>query len=144
MSLPQRCASGLIVGVLSVLAACGQAALLLDEGQCFDTPTGVTDLVRDVAVIDCEDPHDNEVYAVFDYAGDETDPDDPSVRDRVQEACIQRFEEFVGFDYRQSTLDLGFFWPDTEAWVAGDRVIQCFVYELDRSKVTGSLRDAGR
>lgn len=133
-----------LCGALLLFAACGQAALLLDVGDCFDDPPSLTDVVNNVDVIDCDDAHDNEIYAVVDYPEEGGYPGDAAVREFADEICIAEFESFVGFDYLQSELDLGYFWPTDESWDAGDRAVQCFVYELDGSKASGSLESAGR
>lgn len=133
-----------LVVLALVLAGCGQAALLLDVGDCFDDPPGLADTVTNVDVIDCADPHDNEVYAVVDFPEEGGYPGDDAVKEFADETCISTFESFVDFDYLQSELDLGYFWPTDESWDAGDRAVQCFVYELDGSQATGSLRGAGR
>lgn len=127
-----------------LVGACGQAALLLDVGDCFDDPPGATDVVNNVDLVDCDSPHDNEMYAVVEYPNEGGYPGDDEVREFADETCIREFETFVGFDYLQSELDLGYFWPTDESWDAGDRAVQCFVYELDGSQSTGTLADAGR
>jgi len=133
-----------LVVLALVLAGCGQAALLLEVGDCFDDPPGLVDTVTNVDVIDCADAHDNEVYVVVDFPDEGGYPGDDAVREFADETCIREFEAFVGFDYLQSELDLGYFWPTDESWDAGDRAVQCFVYELDGSQATGSLRNAAR
>lgn len=141
-----RLNTGYLVGVVASLlvAACGQAALLVDEGQCFDNPDGRSEIVTNVDIVDCDDPHDNEMYAVVAYPDQGSHPGDDVIRDFADETCIQRFEEFVGFDYLASELDLGYFWPTDESWDAGDRTVQCFVFELDGSQSAGTLQGAAR
>jgi hypothetical protein len=53
----------LVVAVL-VLSACTTEVLTLDVGTCFDDPEAF-DLVdsSDVPIVECDVPHDNEVYA---------------------------------------------------------------------------------
>lgn len=135
-----------IAGVVSslVLAACGQAALLVDEGQCFNNLEGRSDIVTNVDIIDCGEAHDNEMYAVVPYPNEGPHPGDGVIQEFADATCIERFEDFVGFDYLASELDLGYFWPTDESWDAGDRTVQCFVFELDGSQAAGTLRGAAR
>ena len=53
----------LVIAVL-VLSACSAEVLTLDVGTCFDDPEAF-DLVdsSDVPIVECDVPHDNEVYA---------------------------------------------------------------------------------
>lgn len=136
--------AGLVV--MAVLAtACGSNVLALEVGECFDDPQDGASLVTSVEIVDCAQPHDNEVYAVVAYPeADGSYPGDEAVFTYAEETCIAQFDVFVDFAYVDSELDLGYFWPTEESWDAGDRQVQCFVYELDVSQVTGTLRGAGR
>lgn len=146
MSRIARQKSFAIAGLVSslILAACGQAALLVDEGQCFNNPDGRSDIVTNVDIVDCADAHDNEMYAVVPYPIEGPHPGDQVIQEFADATCIERFEDFVGFDYLASELDLGYFWPTDESWDAGDRTVQCFVFELDGSQAAGTLQGAAR
>jgi hypothetical protein len=67
--MPRATRIALLVGALTVLASgCSASVLSLDVGECFDdwegSLTGATQEVTDVPIIDCDEPHDNEVYAI--------------------------------------------------------------------------------
>jgi hypothetical protein len=91
-----RDASGAIVGAGSV------DAFEIRVGDCFnDDASNSGDEIESVSGVPCADPHDNEVYAVFDVALAEY-PGDESMYDVAFDACLDRFEPFVGRDYETS------------------------------------------
>jgi hypothetical protein len=133
--------SGAIVGAGSV------AAEDLRVGDCFDDDGGdatddVTE-IADVAAIPCGDPHDNEVFHVFELEGDEL-PSDEAIFELVGSECLPAFSAFVGSGYETSELDLFPIWPTEVAWKAGDRTVRCSLYAMDGSKLEGSARDSRR
>ena len=62
-------------------------------GDCFDDPQETE--FEDVAGVPCFEPHDNEVYAVFDVSFNEF-PGQAAMSDAATEACLKRFRKFVG------------------------------------------------
>ncbi|MBT5773669.1 MAG: septum formation protein [Dehalococcoidia bacterium] len=127
---------------LVVSAACGSGNVFeLKVGECFDDPTDAT--VTDVEMVDCEEAHDNEVYAVFDMP----DGDFPGVSVIEQAAldgCFEAFEPYVGIDYGSSILDYSWLVPTPKSWEDGDdREVLCIVYDLDLKKLTGSVKNSG-
>ncbi|NIN50777.1 MAG: hypothetical protein GTN62_11790 [Gemmatimonadales bacterium] len=134
----------LVAAAALALAACGQTSVFdIGVGDCFDDPSEV-DQVSSVQVVDCAEPHDNEVYAVFDYTGGIEFPGEDEMEFAANDGCIGRFESFVGIDYFESEIFVSAFWPSPDSWEDGDREIVCFVYEGDFSKITGTLRNAAR
>lgn len=136
----------LVVPLAVLLAACSGNVFDLAVGDCFDdgdleVGTGVEE-VGAVPMVDCSQPHDNEVYAVVELDPGSF-PGDEGVALRADEVCLEKFEPFVGLDYASSVLDIGWFVPTADSWEAGDRTIACFVYRLDLEKVTGSLSGSG-
>ena len=133
------------VATLIVLSACSGNVFDLAVGDCFDDGDMVLGDVQelsDVPLVECDQPHDNEVYAVVTIGG-ERFPGDVAVHDQADDVCLGAFEGFVGFDYETSVLDFGWLVPTEETWAAGDRVVACFVYRMDLEKVSGSLQGAG-
>lgn len=134
----------LMAAAAMLLGACGQTSVFdIDAGDCFDDPSAF-DEVSSVEVIDCAEPHDNEVYALFNYTGSSVYPGDAEIESAANQGCIDRFEDFVGIDYFDSEIWVGAFWPSPDSWEDGDREVICFVYEGDLSKITGTLRNAAR
>ena len=75
-----------------ILSGCSAEVLTLDVGVCFDDPEAF-DLVEssDVPIVDCDDPHDNEVYANVDLSGDEY-PGTDAVANRADQVCLDSFD----------------------------------------------------
>lgn len=134
----------LLVVAAVTLGACGTTSIFeISEGDCFDDVSDFSEVSR-LPVVDCDEPHDNEVYAVFDYLGSPDFPGEDEMGDIAFDECIERFEDFVGLDYFDSEIFASAFWPSPATWADGDREVICFVYEGDLSKITGTLRGAGR
>ena len=89
------------------------------EGDCFNDPQEIIDDstvevdVQDVAGLPCSEPHDNEVYAVFDVSLS-TFPGDGSMFDVATDECLKRFRGFVGISYKESILDIFAIYPTSE------------------------------
>ena len=137
--------AGLVALALLLTACFGSGNVFeLAVGDCFDDGDlvlGGLEEVGDVPLVECSEPHDNEVYAVVDVDGEEF-PGEQAVQDQADEACLAVFDAFVGLDYASSTLDFGWLVPTADSWDMGDRVIACFVYRMDLEKVTGTLEGA--
>lgn len=125
-----------------VVSACGGNVFTLEVGTCFDD-TDETE-VSSVPEVDCSEPHDNEVFAVFDYTQSDTFPGSEAMNDAAQELCIAQFEAYVGLSYPESALEVFPITPTQGSWDSGDREIICALYNLDLSKLTGSMQGAAR
>lgn len=133
----------LVVAYALALAACSTGSVFsLEMGSCFNDQ--VAEEVFDVPIVECSEPHDNEVYLLIDYTESDTFPGDAAMESWTIDRCLEAFEPFVGVTYESSELDAGYLYPTTESWDNGDRESVCFVYELDLSLVTGSLRGVAR
>lgn len=136
----------LIATAALVLAACSGNVFDLAAGDCFDDGDIAlgpdVEEVGDVPVVDCSEPHDNEVYAAAAVEG-ETFPGDQQVAEHADQVCHAAFEGFVGLDYESSVLDFGWLIPTSDSWEAGDRTVTCFIYRLDLDKVSGTLEGSG-
>ncbi len=114
----------------------------LEVGDCFNgSELGVE--VTEVPTIDCAEPHEDEIYATKDLP-EGTWPGDSAISDQTVEYCMAEFNTFVGFDYMESELDFNAITPSAQSWGEGDREIVCYIYEMDGSMTTGSLKGAGR
>ena len=125
---------------LVVAVACGSGNVFeLKVGECFDDPENM-DQVSDVELIDCEQPHDNEVYALFDMPEGDF-PGVSVVEAAALEGCYDAFEPYVGIDYASSVLDFNWLSPTPSSWEAGDQEIICIAYDLDLKKLTDTVKD---
>jgi hypothetical protein len=58
--------------------------------------------------------------------------------------CVAEFEAYVGLSYVESELNVFPITPTEGSWATGDREIVCALYNLDLSKLTGSMEGAAR
>ena len=121
-----------------VLSACGAQVLTLEVGTCFDDPESYEE-VTDVPIVDCADPHGNEVIGLFDIAGDAY-PGDDAVADRAGTGCLDAFATYIGIAYELSVYDIGWLTPSAESWAVGDREVICFAYDPSLEPITGTVR----
>ncbi len=132
----------LLLALALMTAACSGNVFDLEVGQCFDDPDSF-DEVANVDIVDCAEPHDNEVYHVFDLA-DGDYPGLAAVEADAGDGCLAQFEPFVGRDYASSQLDVRYLYPTPETWDEGDREIVCSLFDLSGDPMTGSQQGSGR
>jgi hypothetical protein len=118
-------------------------------GDCFDDSQEVLDAgadvveFQDLAGLPCSEPHDNEVYAVFDLYL-ERFPGADALFDMASDECLERFESFVGMSYEESILGLYPVYPTEESWSQrDDREVVCAVFHIELEKLTGSMKGSG-
>lgn len=114
----------------------------LHVGDCFDDETSEAG-VTDVPAVPCAEPHDNEIYFIYDLPDGEF-PGDAAVETAANEGCAAEFEAFVGLPYEASVLDHWAIYPSEDTWTQiDDREVVCSVWEPG-VKVTGTLAGAAR
>ena len=100
--------------------------------------------ITGVAGTPCTDPHDNEVYAVFDL-NLSSFPGQEQVAYLALEACLERFQAFVGREYEASVLDISSIYPTSESFTErDDREVVCSVNHVSDRKLIGSMRGSGQ
>lgn len=115
-------------------------AFAMKVGDCFDDQ--MADQIVDVPGRPCSEPHDNEVYAIFDVVLNEYPGEDEMMR-IAEEKCVARFEAFVGRDYPSSELYVMPLTPTAEGWARlNDREVICALFRGDGEKLTGTMRGA--
>jgi hypothetical protein len=113
----------------------------LNVGDCFDDEE--TGSIGSVPIVDCAQPHDNEIYFAFAM----TEPAYPGREATSQiagDGCLAEFEAFVGIAYPDSALEIYPIYPSEGSWSQGDRVVYCALYALDLSKLEGSMEGSRR
>lgn len=110
--------------------------LALSVGDCFDRPASPD--VGSVPTVPCRRPHDLEVYATFDLAGDGGFPGPGTVAERAGAGCAERFAEYVGVPADSSGLLVVPYTPDRLGWDAGDREVVCAVSRA-QGRLEGSV-----
>jgi putative regulator of septum formation len=116
----------------------------LKVGDCFDPPTTVNTVVKDVQHHPCSDAHKAEVFYVADYDQASTGyPGDDAFESWVLDRCIGAFQTYTGRGYQDAEeLDIQPFWPTEEGWGKGDKEITCFIVRVDSGTMTGSVKAA--
>lgn len=115
----------------------------LQVGDCFDQPPSGD--ITEVAAVPCADPHDNEVFAIFDMEGgdDAAYPGDAAVTTAAEECGAALFSDYVGIDFAQSRFGVFQITPTQETWDSelNDREIICTASTIDGTQITGSIKD---
>ena len=126
---------GLVAVAVALFAtACGQGnAFDMEIGECFQEPDALE--FSDVDKVDCAEPHDNEVFAIYNL----TTPSLPTA-DVMFEGCVQRFGAAIGTSYETSIYYVSLFGPTQESWDdLNDREVVCYVYLPDEKKRGSAL-----
>ena len=131
-----RDASGAIVEEGTV------SAFQMRVGDCFQDSSSASAAenyeVSEVRGVPCSEPHDNEVFAVFDL-DTPSFPEGDAIVDLAMSSCLDRFEGFVGKDYESSSLDITAMYPTQESWNRqNDREVVCAVYDMNLNQLVGS------
>jgi hypothetical protein len=113
-------------------------AFHMQVGDCFDDVSSYDEEITNLPGIPCAEPHDNEAFAVFDLTMVNYPGDDMS--GVAFDACLTRFEPFVGKDYDSSTLDIMTLYPTNESWQQDDREVVCALYDMDTNKLQGTVK----
>lgn len=134
-----------LVLLLLGLVTCGgaQSVFSLPVGTCFDDQEDA-DEISSVPAVDCDEPHDNEVFALIEYTDTDVYPGADEMRAIGTELCIDQFEDYVGIDYPTSTLDVFSIYPTEASWSDGDRELVCALYDVDLAKLTGSMQGSAQ
>jgi len=123
------------------------AANEIEVGDCFNdlADEGAVDY-SDFPVVACREPHDNEVFHLFDVpeAADAAYPGDTRVADVARDGCLGAFEPYVGRPYRRSVLEILAVPPSVGSWSSGDREVLCALYDGSRQPLTGRARGSDR
>ncbi|WP_436793279.1 septum formation family protein [Actinospongicola halichondriae] len=118
---PGDCVTGLVIGV--------------DERRQIDA----------ASVVRCDQPHELEVFAVFDLrpvdfnAADGSYPGQQRVVDAANGGCGDRLEQLG--DVAES-IGLIAVWPTPESWTQGDRSVACAAYSLTGTPFGDDILDS--
>lgn len=138
----------LVIGIV-VLVACQSKSNVfsLKAGDCYNGPSFSVEKhtdVTNVELVNCDEPHISEVYAIFELPESSWKGDD-YVAEQASIGCKARFEAFVGIEWELTTLATNYIYPVEESWKElDDRLVQCSVTEYPPKKVSGSLKGSRR
>lgn len=143
-------------------------AYRIEIGDCFNGSLPFA--VQTITAIPCEQPHDQEAYALYNLdedgsvgpsadVGGEGDgeeaeaeavdvdapwPGDERVHELAQRGCLVRFGEYVGAPYEVSTLEIGLLMPTEQTWTQiDDREVVCTVHRSDGTRLEQSAEGSG-
>lgn len=109
-------------------------------GDCFDDQS-YSDAIDDVPGVPCAEPHDNEVYALFDTSL-ASFPGEDEMFDIAFEECLTHFKAYVGEPYDTSVLDVFPIIPTLDSWKRlKDREVVCALYHLEGEKLVGTMKN---
>ena len=136
-------AIGVFAAIAGVFGLGANNVFDVSVGQCFNDPDEYSEFVANLDMVDCTEPHDNEIYHTFDVAGD-VYPSDSDMDFQAESGCIAAFEEFVGRDYWSSSLNIAWLSPSEDSWnQIDDREIVCFLYDMNLAVLTNSAEGTG-
>jgi hypothetical protein len=115
----------------------------LQPGDCFDLKDPTDEEVDDVEAKPCTEPHEFEMFLSTSLPDGEY-PDETTFVGYLERECLPAFAEFVGTSYEQSRLDIYWLTPTEPGWAAGDREMQCAVFDPIDEELTESLRSSER
>ncbi len=99
----------------------------VQEGDCLLLPSE-TNEVSSFEGVACDEPHDGEIYELFDITGYDEYPGDAVVSEKADEGCFNAFEPFIGLEYAQSAYFVQQFVPNEITWDQNDdREVICIV-----------------
>ncbi|MDO5671230.1 MAG: septum formation family protein [Actinomycetaceae bacterium] len=153
--------------LLSLGACTSNSVLDLKTGNCFLSRglSAEDTTVRELAIVDCAEDHNAEVFASKDLnAASQDDPDSTAntgntdstdkpaapdfpgsteLRNLAQGYCTQAFEQFIGVSTMKSDLDMLEIFPTKESWEhTKDYTLLCVV--MTPMLTQGSLKDSKR
>ena len=112
-------------------------------GDCFDDEAFESSEISEIPAVPCAEPHDNEVYALFDIQGEW--PGEERVEELAYEGCLERFAGAIGKTYEDSEIDYTVIYPTEGSWEQrDDREVVCVGFHMEYEKLTGSIRGSGR
>ena len=115
------------------------------EGECLNEYDWVQDRQpRNLLIaLDCDIPHDKEVYAIdtFEAGPDDPYPGEELMKDIATRKCYNAFADFVGLTYEDSVYDIDLTFPPRENYEVGYRDIICMVVTSEQT--VGSAAGSG-
>lgn len=115
----------------------------LRVGDCYDLKDPTAEELDQVTARPCAEAHEFEMIFVGSLEAGAF-PGAEGFVTYVDEHCLAAFERFVGTSYADSQLDVFWLEPTQAAWTAGDRSVQCAVYDPRNARLTGSLKGSSQ
>jgi hypothetical protein len=113
----------------------------LRAGLCIDVPD--EEQVFEVPELDCDEPHDAEVYAVRELEG-ASYPGDEAVQQQALAVCAgDAFEEYFAVPFDESSLDATFLFPTEDNWGDGYRDVVCAAVNVNGRPLSRPMAGEG-
>jgi len=144
--LPVLVAAGLTasLGACSIMDQLNQqsSAFDLEIGTCFNSST-LASSISQVPAIACTSAHDAEIIATGDSSVT-GDYDQKAIEDAAATTCGQAMESYVGLNWIDLDLTVGYLYPDETAWHNGKRTVLCYAHTADgQPTLTASVQHQG-
>ena len=107
----------------------------LRVGDCVNSGQ---DGISSPTVVDCDQPHDAEIYARFALAGHGW-PGSAAIGAQARRGCTARLGSYLNPQLATTVLAESYVFPDQGAWNAGERTVICEIRSTT-GKLTGSVR----
>jgi len=121
----------------------------VNPGQCFNPPDKVKSELSKLDSVPCGQPHTEEAYASLAYQtkdGSEASayPGEAALKLFADAACAQRYADYVGKDYLDSSYFFTYLLPSARGWEQQkDRNVLCFVTTTGQ-QLTASVKNSKR
>jgi hypothetical protein len=86
--------------------------------------------------VECDAPHEAEVYAKLVYPDQAAYPGQEGFESWAEPLCYGRFERYTGIRYEDSSLDFGYLYPGSQGWAAGDHEVICYLFDPGGNDLT--------
>jgi hypothetical protein len=133
-----------VAGLVLAATACGGGGFELTVGDCVRLADEGTDAagLAEATIVDCEEPHDLEVFHVFELSPERRTLD--TMAPEIAEVCLgEPWEDYLGVPADASELELLPIPPTAAALADGDGEVVCTVREPGGGRTEGSLRADG-
>ena len=112
----------------------------VQEGDCINFPTDQGDGVGSFGAVACTEPHDGEIFELFDITGFDEFPGEQVLAQESDAGCFNAFESFIGLDVNESMFVVQRVSPSEDTWNdLDDREVICIVVPPDGMPLTMSL-----
>ena len=114
----------------------------VEVGSCFWVLASAPDLTNVVEIVSCDEEHQYEMFAKVDVPGDDW-PGEDRMTELAADCEEQLFEDYVGTPSDESRWEILTVAPTEVEWLAGQRTIQCALFDPDEETTEGSAQGSG-
>jgi len=148
-----------VAGIALALTGCGAfgggkaktavSVFDIQPGQCFNPPATIKAELSKLNTVACGQPHTEESYADVPFTnanGSQASayPGDALLKSFADGACAQRYSDYVGRDYLDSSYFFTYLLPSARGWEQQkDRNVVCFVTTTGQP-LTASVKGSKR